>query len=121
MPFTGKKENKNYLAKVKRYAIIAKLIDAGENSLSDHGEAVRVSCDLIEEGAPYGAYNLVNSGSINMHELADMMELNPSWFTAEEFAAATAAARSTCTIPDSGRMRPVRDALKDAIARMNNE
>ena len=121
MPFTGKKENKNYLAKVKNYAILAKLIDAGVNSLSDHDEAVSVSCDLIEEGAPHGAYNLINSGNIDMHELADMMGLNPQWFTAEEFAAVTTAARSTCTIPDCGRMRPLREALADAIARMSNE
>jgi dTDP-4-dehydrorhamnose reductase len=118
MPFTGRNENKNYLTKVKRYAKTAKLIDAGQNSLTDHDEAVKVACDLIEENAPNKPYNLVNSGSIDMHELAEMLEITPQWFTPEEFKAVTRAARSTCTIPDCGRMKPVREALKTAIERM---
>ena len=118
MPFTGENEPKNYLTKVLKYAKTAKLIDAGQNSLTDHDEAVRVACDLIEEGAPDGPYNLVNSGTVNMHELAELLGVTPEWFTPEEFKAATAAGRSTCTIPDSGRMRPIKEALKDAITRM---
>jgi hypothetical protein len=55
-----------------------------------------------------------------MHELAEIMGIEPEWFTPEEFRAATAAGRSTCTIPDTGRMRPVKEALADAVARMKN-
>lgn len=117
MPFTGVDEKKNYLTKVYNYANTAKLWNAGQNSLTDLDEAVKVACDLIQEGA-WGPYNLVNSGSIDMKELAKMMGIQPEWFTDEEFAAATKSGRSTCTIPDCGRMRPVRDALSDAILRM---
>lgn len=120
MPFTGKKEPKNYLTKVLKYAKTGKLIDSGYNSLTDHDEAVSVACDLIEEDK-FGPYNLVNSGSIAMKELADMLGVHPEWFTSEEFKNATAAARSTCVIPDCDRMRPVTDALKSAIEKLNNE
>jgi dTDP-4-dehydrorhamnose reductase len=118
MPFTGVNEKKNYLTKVYNYAKTAKLIDAGQNSLTDIDEAVSVACDLMEEDAPLGPYNLVNKGSINMHDLAQIMGIEPEWFTPEEFRAATAAGRSTCTIPDTGRMRPVKEALADAVAKM---
>lgn len=119
MPFTGENEPKNYLTKVLKYAKTAKLIDAGQNSLTDHDEAVRVACDLIEKGVPNGPYNLINEGSVNMHELVEMFGLDSvQWFTAEEFTAATAAGRSTCTIPSQGLMRPVQDALRDAIRKM---
>ena len=118
MPFTGVNEKKNYLTKVYNYANNAKLIDAGQNSLTDLDEAVSVACDLMEEDAPLGPYNLVNEGSVNMHELAEIMKITPEWFTPEEFRAATAAGRSTCTIPGTGRMRPVKEALADAVAKM---
>jgi dTDP-4-dehydrorhamnose reductase len=118
MPFTGVNEKKNYLTKVYNYAKTAKLIDAGQNSLTDIDEAVSVACDLMEEDAPLGPYNLVNQGSINMHDLAQIMGIEPEWFTPEEFRVATAAGRSTCTIPDTGRMRPVKEALADAVAKI---
>jgi dTDP-4-dehydrorhamnose reductase len=115
MPFTNVMEPKNYLTKVYNYAKNGKLIDAGKNSLTDLNEAVKVAADLIEKDASNGPYNLVNSGAVDMHELADMMGLTPKWYTEEEFKAATVAARSTCTIPDTGFMRPVKEALTEAI------
>lgn len=119
MPFTGVNEPKNYLTKVYNYARTAKLIDAGNNSLTDLDEAVKVAVNLIEDSAPDGYYNLVNSGSVNMHELADIMGISPEWFTAEEFRAATAAGRSTCTIPAYSGMSDVRAALVKAVESMN--
>jgi len=118
MPFTGVNESKNYLTKVYNYAKHGKLIDAGENSLTDLDEAVSVACNLMEEQEPNGYYNLVNKGSVNMHELADLMKIDPQWYTPEEFKAATAAGRSTCTIPAYEGMSDIRDALKNAIASM---
>jgi Tfp pilus assembly protein PilW len=53
-----------------------------------------------------------------MHELADLMKIDPQWYTPEEFKAATAAGRSTCTIPAYEGMSDIRDALKNAIASM---
>lgn len=118
MPFTGLNESKNYLTKVYNYAKNGKLIDAGENSLTDLDEAVYVACNLMEEDEPNGYYNLVNKGSVNMHELAELMGIEPQWFTAEEFKAATAAGRSTCTIPAYEGMSDVQEALKNAISSM---
>jgi 3,5-epimerase/4-reductase len=120
MPFTGLDESKNYLTKVYNYAKNGKLIDAGENSLTDLDEAVSVSCDLMEADEPNGYYNLVNKGSVNMHELAELMGIQPQWFTAEEFRAATAAGRSTCTIPAYEGMSDVTTALARAIASMKS-
>lgn len=118
MPFTGSNERKNYLTKVYNYAKNGKLIDAGENSLTDLDEAVRVACNLMERDEPNGYYNLVNKGSVNMHELAELMGITPEWFTPEEFRAATAAGRSTCTIPAFEDMSDVTAALTKAIAEM---
>lgn len=115
MPFTGKDEPKNYLTKVIHYARTAKLYDSGLNSLSDHDEAIRVACDLVIENAPNGAYNLVNQGAITMRQLATMMNLSADWFTEDEFAKATRAGRSTCVIPAYEKMRPLEDALKEAL------
>jgi 3,5-epimerase/4-reductase len=120
MPFTGLDESKNYLTKVYNYAKNGKLIDAGENSLTDLDEAVVVACDLMESDEPNGYYNLVNKGSVNMHELAELMGIQPQWFTAEEFKAATAAGRSTCTIPAYEGMSDVTAALTRAIASMKS-
>ncbi len=118
MPFTGVNESKNYLTKVYNYAKTGKLIDAGENSLTDLDEAVSVACNLMGDNEPNGYYNLVNRGSVNMHELADLLKINPKWYTPEEFKAATAAGRSTCTIPAYDGMTDIRNALENAIASM---
>ena len=116
MPFTAVDEPKNYLTKVRNYATNGKLYDSGKNSLTDLDEAVRVACDLVLEGAPYGAYNLVNQGAVTMRELAALMKLdNAEWFTEDEFARATRAGRSTCVIPAFERMSPLEEALKKAL------
>lgn len=119
MPFTDKNEQKNYLTKILKYANTGKLIEGGKNSLTDLNEAVAVACDLIEINAPYGPYNLVNNGAITMHELVDMLGVNPQWYTDEEFIQATAARRSNCVIPAYEKMSHVTDALKKAITSLN--
>lgn len=121
MPFTGVDEPKNYLSKVLKYAKTGKLIDYGQNSLTDLDEAVRVACDLIENDAPNGPYNLVNSGSVNMHELANMLGITPEWYTHDEFKMVTAAGRSTCTIPAYEQMSTVQDALRKAIDSLDKQ
>jgi dTDP-4-dehydrorhamnose reductase len=118
MPFTGIHEPKNFLSKILRYSATAKLYDGGSNSLSDHDEAITLACDLIEENVKNGPYNLVNSGITNMHEIADMLGINPRWSTAEEFKTATVADRSNCTIPSHPQMRPVHKALQEAISKL---
>lgn len=115
MPFTGKDEAKNYLTKVKKYADTAKLYDSGPNSLSDHDESVAVACDLVLSNTRNGPYNLVNQGTVTMRELAAMMKLDCEWFTEDEFQRATRAGRSTCVIPAFESMRPLDEALAQAL------
>lgn len=117
MPFTNIIEQKNLLTKLRHYAVKGKLAHSKHNSLTDHDEAVRVTCDLIEEDQTVGAYNLVNQGSITNKELADMLGLHTAeWFTDEEFRKFTAAARSTCVLLADPRMRDLLPALEQAIA-----
>lgn len=120
MPFTGVDEHKNYLSKVLNYAKTGKLIDLGQNSLTYLDEAIKVAADLIEEGES-GPINLVNSGSINMHELVDMMNISPEWYKEEEFTKVSVAGRSTCTIPAHPYMSQVRNALQSAIESINQQ
>lgn len=116
MPFTGEAEPKNLLYKLQQYATNAKLYGSGQNSMTDIDEAVRAACDILESQI-LGPYNLVNSGSMSIRELAELMQLKAEWYTEEEFRAVTLAPRSTCVIPDSGRMRPLTEALAGHIGR----
>lgn len=115
MPFTSVNETKNYLTKILKYANSGKLIEGGKNSVTDLDEAVKVACKLIESGAPDGPYNLVNQGSVTMHELVELLNINPVWYTAEEFAQVTVANRSNCTIPAYEEMSTVEYAVTKAI------
>lgn len=119
MPFTGVNERKNYLTKVYNYAQTAKLWDGGYNSMTDLDEAVKVACNLIEDGET-GSQNLVNQGALNMHEVAEIMGITPEWFSDEDFTKATAAGRSTCTIPSHPWMSDVRGAMVKAVAKMKD-
>jgi nucleoside-diphosphate-sugar epimerase len=119
MPFTGVDEKKNYLCKVLNYAKTTKLINSGQNSLTDLDEAIAAAACLIEEGM-LGPVNLVNSGSIDMQELATLMGINNvNWFTPEEFKKATIASRSTCVIPAHPKMLSVDVALRKAITQIS--
>lgn len=115
MPFTSVHEPKNYLTKILKYATTGKVIEGGANSITDLDEAVKVACDLIEENAPDGPYNLVNNGSVTMHQLMELLNVNPTWYTDEEFAHDTVAKRSNCVIPAYEKMSSVTDALRNAI------
>ena len=119
LPFSGEKVPKNLFTKLEKYANTGKLVEGGLNSITDIDEAVRVACDLMEEDES-GPFNLVNQGAVTTHEIAEILGLNPQWYTAEEFKSVTAAARSNCTIPDSGRMQPVKTALIEAAAKFRN-
>ena len=116
MPFTAFDEPKNFLTKVIKYAKTGKLFEGGLNSLTYLDDAVTVACDLIEEGAPSGPYNLVNSGSVTMLDIARIFKLDPQWFTADEFRNATACGRSNCVIPPHPKMPSVLDRLELAAS-----
>lgn len=116
MPFTVLDEPKNFLTKVIKYAKTGKLYEGGLNSLTYLDDAITVACDLIEEGAPNGPYNLVNGGSVTMHDIVRIFKLDPEWFTVEEFRAATACGRSNCVIPSHPKMPSVLDRLELAAS-----
>ena len=115
MPFTAVNEPKNYLVKVRNYAKNAKLIEGGANSLTHLDDATQVIAELVVQHQPNGYYNLVNAGSITMHELVEMMGITGEWYTQEEFQSVTAAGRSNCVIPSYYKMRPLVDALEQSI------
>lgn len=112
MPFTAFDEPKNFLTKVIKYAKTGKLYEGGLNSLTYLDDAITVACDLIEERAPNGPYNLVNSGAVTMHDIARVFNLDAQWFTQEEFRQATACGRSNCVIPPHSTMPNVFDRLE---------
>lgn len=116
MPFTVSDEPKNFLTKIIKYATNSKLFEGGLNSLTYLDDAVTVACDLIEENAPNGPYNLVNSGAVTMHDIARTFNLNPQWFTSEEFRAATSCNRSNCVIPPHPKMPNLIDRLELAAS-----
>lgn len=115
LPFTGLDEPKNLLTKIIKYSKTGKLFDSGPNSLSDLHEAIRVACELMESNAPNGPYNLVNSGSITVNELVDIMGITTNWSMEET---SSTIKRSNCVIPAYHKMRPIKDALQDAINKL---
>ena len=115
MPFTGLAEDKNLISKILKYSKTGKLYNAGQNSMTDHDEAVRVSIDYLLEDVPNGPYNLVNSGSLDMRDITRILNIGAKWYTTEEFTANTACARSTCVIPADTRMRPLEIAFEQAV------
>lgn len=117
MPFTSTFENKNLLAKLTNYAQTGRLFEGGPNSISDLDEAILVACDIITRDLGIGPYNLVNKGTVTTHELAEMLGLKPTWYTPEEFKAATVADRSNCVIPSYSGMSDVTSALTKRITK----
>lgn len=116
MPFTNIPEPKNLLSKLMKYAVNGKLIEGGPNSLTNLDEAIVVACNLIERNAPNAPYNLVNSGAVTMHEIVQLLNINPMWYTAEEFIQNTSAQRSNCVIPAYHEMSSILPSLKAAIS-----
>ena len=118
MPFSSIIEPKNLMTKIVSYAATGKLYDAGQNSMTDHDEAVRVSIDMLLENVDNGPYNLVNSGSMDMHQIVEALKLQSvNWYTKEEFLANTRCERSTCVIPADSRMRPLDQAFMEAAGK----
>lgn len=121
MPFTSSNESKNFLTKIIKYAKTAKLVEGGSNSLTDLDEAIVVAANVIERDEPNGGYNLVNKGSVTMHELVDLMGIETQWFSPEEFATVTKAKRSNCVIPSYPEMSDVKTALYNAIQQLKTQ
>jgi dTDP-4-dehydrorhamnose reductase len=102
MPFSHINHPKNYLTKILTYST---LVDA-RNSLSNLEDFVRASYQLISR-APFGTYNICNSGSITTREITEIIrEKYPnkqfSFFdTYEDFEKIVKAPRSNCVLDTS--------------------
>lgn len=115
MPFSSKIEDKNLITKIMKYATNGKLYNAGQNSMTDHDEAVRISVDLLIDDAVNGPYNLVNSGSMDMVDIVKELNTPAHWYTTDEFLDNTKCLRSTCVIPSYEKMSPLDIAFKKAL------
>jgi hypothetical protein len=67
-----------------------------------------------------GIYNVCNPGQKSTKEIADMLDLDKSWFTEEEFKQATTAPRSNCVMNTDKLqsvypIQSIDDALRTAI------
>lgn len=126
MPFDERNVEKCYLAKLLNYDT---LIDA-TNSLTHLGDFIMTSYDMMRKQAPYGLYNMVNDGGISTPEIADIMKqelkLNKTFKFFEShdaFNDTVNTPRSNCviccskvnSIPNITPMRPVEEALRDAL------
>jgi dTDP-4-dehydrorhamnose reductase len=127
IPFDENDHARNYISKMQRYA---KVYD-NVNSLSHNGDSVNACLDLWEKRAPFGTYNITNPGFIMTREVIDMIKktIAPDktfefWKDDNEFyATAAKTPRSNCILDvskllaTSVKMRPVREALADSLAR----
>ena len=127
IPFDHHDGARNYLSKLIRYERVYDAL----NSLSHLGDFTDACLDCIVQGVPFGTYNVVNPGFVSAREVVDRirLRLKPArefrfWEDDREFYRTGASAlRSNCIL-DSGkllgagvRLRPVGDALDDALDR----
>jgi len=125
IPFDEFDNARNYLSKIQNYA---KVYD-NVNSLSHRGDFVRACLDLWEKRAPFGIYNLTNSGFVTTRQVVGMVEkiLQPKrkfefWSSDEEFyRVAAKTPRSNCVLDISKilsadvKIRSVEEALEDSL------
>jgi hypothetical protein len=52
--------------------------------------------------------------------LAELLDIQPTWYTPEEFTKDTVAKRSNCTIPAHEKMSSLEEALRNAIKGLQN-
>ena len=130
MPFDERNVEKNYLSKLFKYDT---LLDA-TNSLTHLTDFIETSYEMTKSKASYGIYNMVNPGHISTREIVEMMkditgvEKDFKFFdTHSEFNATVKTPRSNCvlcsdkanTLPGVKPMRPVREAITDALTNWN--
>lgn len=125
IPFDEFDNPRNYLTKIQRYA---KVYD-NVNSLSHRRDFVCACLDLWEVGAPFGIYNVTNPGFITTRQVVEQVQaiLKPErdfafWENDAEFYKTGAITpRSNCVLDVTKllatgvRMRPVHEALEDAL------
>jgi UDP-glucose 4,6-dehydratase len=116
MPFGDNHHPKNFLSKLHTYE---KLIDF-TNSLSYVNDVAKIAIHFVATLPTPGIYNVCNPGQKSTKEIADMLGLDKSWFTEEEFKQATTAPRSNCVMNTDKLqsvypIQSIDDALRTAI------
>lgn len=114
MPFDDTNHPKNLLTKLRFYAKNGKIIEGGENSITNIDEAIIVASNLIES-EKYGPFNLVNKGSVTTKDIISLIDINTDWYEKEEFEKISLAKRSNCTIPEYHEMSDTISSLKKCV------
>ena len=131
IPFDQFDSRRNYLSKLLRYET---LLDA-TNSLSHLGDFARSCVTCITDELPYGIYNLTNPGSVTTREVTGLLQQSIASDRKFKFFAdehefmnrAAIAPRSNCILDSSKAvalgmpMRPIREAIHDALANWQPE
>jgi UDP-glucose 4,6-dehydratase len=131
IPFDEFDNARNYLSKVQRYS---KVYD-NVNSVSHRADFVGACLDLWEKRAPFGIYNVTNSGFVTTRQVVAMIEkiLKPNkkfefWKDDTEFyKQAAKTPRSNCVMDVSKllsagvKMRNVHEALEDSLKNWSPE
>jgi len=124
IPFDEFNNPRNYLTKVQSYS---KVYD-NVNSISHRADFVRACLDLWEKRAPFGVYNVTNTGWITTRHVVKLIEriLRPNrqfefWSDDAEFYRFAKAPRSNCVMDVSKLLatgvtiRPVEEALEHSL------
>jgi dTDP-4-dehydrorhamnose reductase len=128
IPFNDESNPRNYLQKLLRYE---NLLDA-ENSISHLSEFVESCLKCFEFGIEPGIYNLTNRGSVTTRQITNWMleegitDKEFSFFKdeADFMGRAASTPRSNCVLDTTKAekagvgMRPVEDAVRDALRKM---
>jgi dTDP-4-dehydrorhamnose reductase len=131
IPFDEEDHPRNYLTKIQRYP---RVYD-NTNSLSHRKELAGACLELWERRAPFGVYNVTNPGFVTTRQVVELIRrvLKPDrafefWANDEEFYRLGARTpRSNCILDTRKlqaagvRMRPVEEALEDALRRWTPE
>jgi UDP-glucose 4,6-dehydratase len=125
IPFDKYDSPRNYLSKLMNYE---KLLNA-TNSISHREDFAKSCIDLVFDAkAPYGTYNVVNTGSVTTKQVADLIkekfkDFSPLFFDDENhfYETAAKARRSNCILDnqkllDAGvKIRTAEEAIIDSL------
>lgn len=127
LPFNEADAPCNFLSRVQAYARVHDHV----TSLSHVDDFAGACVELVQSGAAYGTYNVVNTGATTTRAIAEMIRRkfksgrrDQSWNNDTDFYPEGARAPRSACILDNGkllragvRMRSLNDALADALER----